>query len=283
MTPRHSTSISMGSRSVDPSHLEGLGKQAARLAETSGLALSEAVVQTIGHEKLNAEQVRRVVENTNVEAFHRKYSSLDPMSRVVHVDGGPADVAQVMQSLRTAAQPQEQILDTFDYVVPPQKTAAADYSMPPRSEAAAESFVSLDRTTAGIVGDVLRLQSKLAAAHESVVQDAEAAEFVMNEALVRLADNVKYAGRQGAAASEIFEAWHEVDPELAKVAFARLGRFASGNVKVASRRLNPEHEVVQGFSVFVKHAQDYASRVSARQDLEAEILRVSEWLQRHGG
>lgn len=274
MTTRHSTSIdTVESRSVDPGHLDGLGKQAARLAETSDCTLNEAVVHTIGHEKLNSEQVRRVVEIANVEAFHRKYASLDPQSRVVHLDGGPADVAQVLQSLNGAARPREQMIESLDYDMAPEaKVSSIDFAP------------TTDRTVAGVIGDVLRLQSKLAAAHEEVVTSAEASEFAMNEALLQLADTAKWAGLQGAAPQEVFEAWHRVNPELAKIAFARLSRFIpASNEKVASRSINPDHAVVRDFERFAKHAQEYGTQIAARQRVEAEVLRVNQWLDQHGG
>lgn len=276
MTPRNIPTFldATEGRSVDPSHLESLGKQAARFAELNGLSLSDAVTQTVGHEKLNAEQVRRVVEFTNLEAFHRKYSSLDPSSRIVHIDGGPADPVQVLQDLNDGARPREVTIHALEYSMPPEtKTASIGAFVP-----------EIDRSRSGVVGDIIGLRSKLAAAHEEAVQGAEAAHFTMNEALVSLAGLVKRAGLQGAAVADIYEAWFRESPDLAKVAFARVKHLVpSTNTKVASRVINPAHPVVDGFRDFVKAAQAFGHYSKTRQEIEAEMVRVSGWLEHNGG
>ncbi len=267
----------LGGRHVDPGHLEMLGKQAARLSETAGLSLNDSVVQTIGHEKLSQEQVRRVVEFANVDAFNRKFASLSGPMRAVDVDGGPADPVHVIQSLNNNARPQDVKIETMEYSVPPEfgKISSVTAMVP-----------QLDRTQKGALMEVHRLQSKLSAAHEEVTSSAEASSFVMNEALVETVDRAKRASLQGATASEIFDAWVRVDPEMAKVAWARAQHVipTNANQKVAGRRrLNPEHPVVSSFATFAKAAHAYGSYVSARRSIEKELVRVGDWLSANGG
>lgn len=266
MTSNSPNILPMAGRQVDPDHLQSLGKTAARLAETAGLSLTDAVVQTLGHEKLNSEQVRRVVEHANIEAFNQKYASMSGDHRFVSIDDGPADPVQVLQSLGSAAQCREVVAEPSDYAMSPTKVASST----PASEA---GF----RTRGGVLNDVIGLQYKLASAHESVVQKVEAASFEMNEAFSELSDWAKRASLNGAQAGEICASWARVHPELAKVAAQKIfGTFAT--TKVAGRSLNPSHPVVGVFENFAKKAQDYQTHLVARQRLEAELTRIGDWL-----
>jgi hypothetical protein len=259
-------------RAVDPSHLETLGKTAARMSDSGDLSLTEAVVLTIGREKLNSEQVRRVVEYANTEAFNRKFASTSGSMRAVHINGGPADPVQVLQSLNDAARPREVTIDSLEY------------SMPPDMGKTSSSVISaLDRTVAGVMGDVQGLRHQLMAAHDELTQSMEASKSAMNEALVDLAGFVKQASAQGAAPAEIYAAWMARSEELGKVAFDRTRSFMrDSNVKVAGRVMNPAHPVIRGFDDFVKAAHSFASHREALARVEDELLKVSKWLKARG-
>ena len=95
---------------IDPGTLEGLGKAAARLGETTGLSLTEAVVQKIASMARSAEQIRRVVINlvdNAVEAMERRgeivlETQLDAANSVVRVmvsDDGPGIPAAEREKL----------------------------------------------------------------------------------------------------------------------------------------------------------------------------------------
>lgn len=267
----HHTQRSPG-RAVDPQHLEMLGKRAASLSEAGAVSLTEAVVQTVGHEKLNSEQVRRVVEHANVEAFNKKFAGLDGTFRAVHIDGGPADPAQVLQDLNDGARPREVIIDTLEY------------SMPPEYGMKVSSFVHEERTPKGVLGEIGGLHRKLSAAYDEVIQNAEAARGTLNEALEDLAVQVKRASLQGASAQEILEAWNSVDSEMAKTAYARTRRFMDLDaVKVAGRSLRPTSAVVETFSEFSKAARSYAAHSEALTRIEDELSRVEDWISHNGG
>lgn len=260
------------SRAVDPTHLEVLGKTAARLADSGDLSLSDAVVQTVGREKLNSEQVRRVVEYANTEAFNRKFASTSGSMRSVHFDGGPADPAEVLQSLNNAARPREVTIDSLEYSMPPDSSSSKTSSI----------HIALDRTVEGVMGDVRGLHGRLEAAHDELVQSVEASKSAMNEALVELARTVKSASAEGASPSEMLAAWARVSPELAKTAFDRTRPFMrDSGVKVAGRVLNPAHPVVRNFEIFVKSASSYSAHHEALMSIETELLKVAKWLRGH--
>lgn len=270
----HDTSPFIG-RSVDPQSLEAMGKQAARAAETAGISMTDAVVQTIGHVKLNSEQVRRVVEYANIEMFNRKFAAMSGYVRAVHIDGGPADPVQVMQNLNDAARPREVIVDSMEYSMPPDLVKS--------SGAMHFDFVP-ERTRAGALGEVYALQSKLSSAHDELVQNFEASKERLSEAFTRLIDHVKSASAGGATPEEIYAAWHRVHPELAKIAYDKLKvAMRSDNEKVAGRMINPDAKVVSIFRDFVKESLSTEAHTHALRNVEAELSKVSSWLRKHGG
>lgn len=267
MTPQSTTG-----QPVDPSHLMTLGKDAARLSKTAGISLTNAVVHTVGMEKLNSEQVRRVVEFTNIEAFNDKFASMDAEHhRFVDIDNGPADPAQVLQSLSS----EQQVKGA---------AGALEYSMPPIKLANQQHYSDsgVFRTRTGVLGEVLSLQHKLASSLEDVVGRAESASFCMEQALESLEGHLKRAEIGGALLSEVFGEWARLDEPLAKVAFAKLRGSIPEAVKVAGRRIDPSHEVMSCFDTFVKSAHAYHTYVGARQRLEAEMVRVGSWLETNG-
>jgi hypothetical protein len=261
----------LGGKPVDASHLEALGKTAARLAESAEITLNDAVVETIGHEKLNAEQVRRVVEHANVDAFNRKFASMQGPMRAVALDGGPADPVHVLQSLEASAQSSGEMIGTTDYSMPPMV----------RKEAAVTHPYVPSRTREGVVGDVYDLHRTLKAAHDELTQNAEASHYMMLEALEDLTDRTKRAQLQGALPEEVFLAWSTHHADLAKVAASQVGLRATDVAKVASLRvINPQQPVVRSFMEFAKRASSYYTNVQARRDVEAELGRVDAWLQK---
>lgn len=255
----------MPGQAVDASRLKAWGEEAAKLASTAGLSLTESVVQTLGHVKLNAEQVRRVVEFANIDAYNQKFAGMDPSgSRVVHIDGGPADPVQVLQTLSAAT---------------PKVAAHSDYDLGPAPKLASGGpgmlFV---RSKRAAMNDVTKLRSKLSAAHSLAVEDVEAKEYQMVMALEELSHLVKSAGAQGATAAEFYTAWHRIDPEMAKVAVSRLSSLMVLGTKVAGRELEPSHRVVTAFSKFAGFARGYAQAQVARRELEGELTRVDTWV-----
>jgi len=267
--------IPLRGRPVDPTSLEALGKQAAHVSETSGLNMTDAVVQTVGHVKLNSQQVRRVVEFANIEMFNRKFASISGSSRSVHIDGGPADPVEVMQTLNDAARPREVVMDSLEYSMPP--------SFSKHSSAEDFGFVA-ERTRTGALGEVYSLRSKLSAAHDELIQNVEASKGRVAEAYDDLVEAVKSASAAGAAPEELFWAWSAVHPELAKTIYTKLASaMRTENTKVAGRRLNPETRVVSLFTDLTKHASSAAAHAAALKAVEAELNKVSVWLKKHGG
>lgn len=259
---------------VDSHRLEELGKQAAQLIDCGPVSLTDAVVQTVGHLKLNAEQVRRVVEFANLEAFQSKFSSMDPSSpRYVSFEDGPADPVAVLQALDSHRAPTK-IAAAMDYLLPP-KTAETTWDEP--------TYVS-DRTPGGAKQDIFNLQSKLSAAHVELVQSLESTRLRAELALDKLAADFGSAVRNGAPAAVIFSEWQSQSPKLAAAVFTRVsGEEPPEPMKLAGQRLNPQHPVMAGFSELAEEVRGVETVKTALQQLEVELARVGNWLREHGG
>jgi len=261
-----------GATSVDPDRLEYLGKQAAALAEAGGGTLCDALVQTLGQEKLGAEQVRRVVECANTEAFNRKFSALDPSNRVVNIHGGPADPEQVLQTLNDCARPRSVELQSVDYDMPPE---------PKLAESVDFGLQMAHRTQAGVIQDILDLRMKVSAAHEETVHSAESAKFQMYETLQRLQQTVKTAVLDGLCREDLEQAWRTECLEMADIAAGYMPDVPQRGHKVA-HRVNPDHPVVLRYREFVKTASRYCTFTAARQNLERRLIEVDRFLsERH--
>jgi hypothetical protein len=258
---------------VDSHRLEELGKQAAQLFGSAPVSLTDAVVQTVGHIKLNAEQIRRVVEFANIEAFNSKFSSADPSFRYVSFDDGPADPAAVLQSLERQA-PTTKTAEALDYLLPPRMSENDAWDDSPMS----------DRTRGGVIHDVTNLQNKLAAAHEELTQSIEAAKARTEIGLEKLSTLLRSARAGGAPEAVVFGGWEQRHPKLAAAVFTRLtGSAPPEAVKVAGRSLNPQHPLMQTFFDLASEAESIETLKVARADVEAEICRVGAWLRENGG
>lgn len=115
-------------RPVSGEHLEVLGKKAASdFCEGKVASLHEALIDTLRDERLSPEQVKRVVEFCNGDAYLQEFRKL-AAHRVVHFDGGPADPAQVLQDLNDGGGGSVYDRGTLDYSRSPRdvhKEAAA--------------------------------------------------------------------------------------------------------------------------------------------------------------
>lgn len=268
----------MRGSNMDPGHLETLGKRAAALSESGELSLTDAVVQTIGKTKLNAEQVKRVVEFANQTAFDRKYASLDASMRVVHINGGPADPVQVLQDLNDGARPEHTVMQNLDYVLPPSgsKTSSLDFGLGQVSE---EDSGLRGRT----IAQIQQLRSKLSAAHEELTLLEGSNRLQMTEALRQLQQDVHTAVKTaGLCREDLMAAWAGVDSELISTALGAMGLLPQRppGTKVA-QRVNPAHPVVSGYKSFVRFAKKYAQATMARKDVEMQLVKVDEFVLGH--
>lgn len=259
---------------VGAAALELMGKTAAQFAESNQISLTDAVIETLqAHPDLTPEHIRRVVEFANTEAFNQKYASLDPSHRVVDIEGGPADPQSVLQACASANAAAPVVLPSLEYAAAPL----------PGTKTSSTMFEASERTRGGILQDVDGLRTKLSSAHEEAVQSREVSRSYMNDAMVKLAQSTLAAAGQGASGSEVFAVWAAFEPELAKVAYQKVAHYFKGEqTKVAGRSIRPTAQVSVDFQDFVKKAASFLAYTEAVQNVEAELVRVKDWLKDQG-
>ena len=248
-------------RNVSLSELETLGKTASRLSDTSGLSLTEAVVRTLEHEGFNQEQVRRVVEQANIEAVNAKYASLSGQDRIVHIDEGPADPVMVIDALHARAGAPDAQLVALEYSTGPgfiKRASVPLYDVP--------------------MPDLPGLRSKLASAHDELVDMCAGLEFRMEESFTELKERAKQAERDGASLCDLVTAWTRVDEPMAKAAARALAPSMRWGVKTAGLRVAPSHPVMATFAGFAKVAHEHNRALLACRNVETQLAEVGGFL-----
>jgi hypothetical protein len=249
--------------------LTQLGKTAAQTAETSGMSLTDAAVRSIGMTKLNEQQIRRVVEAANHEAFHRKFASMDPSMRVVELDGGPADASAVIERLKAAS-------------APARPRSMSEYSMEPTRKTAAVSQSGVHDVSEkrAALADISELREQLQATHIDLAERVSVSSYYITEDVQKLAAMVKSACLDGAFFEDFERAWGSISPKHATELLSALNPTrAPHGVKTASRVISEGHPIRSTFDAFVKHAHDYEVACEALREVEGELVRVSDFLR----
>jgi len=210
-------------RPVSGEELATFGKYAAaEWGQGREATLSQAVVSVVKHAHLSPEQVRRVVEFANHEAFSTEFKKEGAGHKIVSFSGGPADFGVVLGELNNGSGG-----TVFD--------DGHHYSMPPRSK------------TAGIVADQIlaatfnqpaapdypehnpgyakyEAVTKVAAAEDYLRSEVCALESALDAAEDTFFHHVKQAALNGESLGVIVEACHEQlgDEGLVKAAFAAI-------------------------------------------------------------
>lgn len=242
-------------RPVSGEHLEVLGKKAAADWVMGKYAsLNEAIVNTVRSERLSPEQVCRVVEFTNGDAYLQEFRK-EGSHKVVHFDCGPADPSQVLQDLNDGGGGSVYDRGTLDFSMHPStaKHAAAyraEESMDKTAAAEEPGVPGLPKLTKlpelpkhahyedqmwGLFGNgkpapmtfaeplrpLIDLNHKLAGACDELSSNIDLLELDYAEAGDRLYSQVKQAALEGTTLGDIVNAWATVtsDPVYVKVAF----------------------------------------------------------------
>jgi hypothetical protein len=249
-------------RPIPGEHLEVLGKRAATSWVTGKCAsLHEAVVASVHSERLSPEQVRRVVEFANQDAYQQEFRK-EGQHKVVHFDCGPADPAQVLQDLNDGGGGSLYDQGNLDYRMSPSMAKSASLSrttttpMDKTASAASEepAVPGLPKLTkmpslpklaspyedqlwglfrgeepsvlpmAEPMGPLVEVRHKLAGAHGELVAEVNQLELDYAEVSDQLYQQVKQAAMDGVSLGDVVVAWSTVneDPVYVKVAFQML-------------------------------------------------------------
>lgn len=273
--------------------LEVLGKHASKRYLSGECSLTESVIETVKHAGLSPEQVRRVVEFANTDAFLQEFKKEGRQHRVIEFEGGPADYSEILKELNSGAGG-----TVFD-------KHASDYNQPPSSAIAlssrnqdrmgvddaklAEAFTvpSSEIPFEDPLREAYDARTKLAAAQEHLVDEIGLLEGQYVEVLDRLFTTIKHASFEGTTLGQVVGAWGSVtdDPTFVKVAFQHLApRLIQNGVFVSKAEigeslsktaspgiLNQEHPLLVDFSeycfVLSKLAEDRAAQTEVEQHL----------------
>lgn len=289
----------LNAKEVSGEHLELLGKKAAASWCNGQVAtLSNAVVETVKHAGLSPEQVKRVVEFANTEAYLTEFRKEGSGHRVVQFEGGPAIPGDVLRDLNDGGGG-----SVFD-------SGTGDYRQPVREKtASAEEEAAFAAMFAGAGEAVLpdhnpfrasmELRDKLAHVYETATAELSTLENMYGDLIGRCFHNVKQAALSGHALSEVAQIWADAAPSDAhvKVAFAAIfpelvsnGVFADTTEVVASLEkvahvgtVNPDHPLVSDFRDFCDVLSKLAEKREEQQEAGEGVARLTSFITKEGG
>ena len=220
--------------------LETFGKYAsAAYRRGAHGTLNEAVVETVKKAGLSPEQVRRVCEFANTDAFISEFRKEGSASKYVSFAGGPAVFSEVLKDLNDGGGGTVFDDGSSDYEMPPidvklssvlatpgEKVASAQVSDDVLERAFDVGELAAQLPFHNPLGDVEDMQSKLATIRDSAVAEISELETLMLEVTEEMYGHVKQAAMDGVPLGHIVQAWDqalEPDAALVKMAFAHIG------------------------------------------------------------
>jgi hypothetical protein len=282
--------------------LEVFGKQAAsKYTSGSSPTLTEAVTETVKHAGLSPEQVKRVVEFANVDAYLQEFKKEGTDHKVIEFHGGPAKISEVLHELNSGSGGTVFDRGQFDYETPPQdvsKTASDNALRLGFEETKLAAMFQVEDAPlpyAEPLTDALDLKDKLASVYESLSSDITRYESDYLEVSFELFNQVKQAALSGVTLGQIVKAWGEVidEPEFVKAAFIQLtprllenGVFPSkaeigeSLIKTASvGTINREHPVLAEFGSFCDVLSKLAGTRLAQEEIAGSLDTISTFLK----
>jgi len=284
----------LNARPVSGEHLEVLGKKASALwSSGSAKTLSEAVVETVKKAGLSPEQVKRVIEFANTDAYLTEFKK-EGSHRVVHFEGGPASPSDVLKDLNDGGGGSVFDRGTGDYKQPPSvKTASSDEALFEALKTASVGFPD-----ANPYEEVMTLRDKLASSFDNLTAEISGLETLYADLADRVYSGVKQAALQGLSLGEIVQAWSTAvpSPDHIKIAFQlftpRLLReevFRSGEELTASiekvgsaRMVNPRHPMLTDFREYCAVLSKLASSRADREDVAEALGELTAFLKEAG-
>lgn len=282
--------------------LETMGKEAAtKYVRGSTPSLTEAVVETVKSAGLSPEQVRRVVEFANIDAFNQEFRKEAGGHRVVEFKSGPADFSEVLKDLNDGGGGREIDKHAFDYSSPPPNVPGLVSQNEDRlgleNVKLAEAF-GVEETPlpyADPLREAMDMKTKLAGVEEELSAELSHLEGQFFDTVNGLYDSVKQAALEGVSLGQIVVAWGDVTskPEFVKAAFSHLsprliengvfeskGAIANSLMKTASVGLvNREHPIVVHFCDFCEVLTKLAETRSAHEDVASGLDTISTFLK----
>lgn len=290
----------MHARPVSPEHLEVLGKQASsKFVHGEEPTLTQAVIGVVKYAGLSPEQVKRVVEYANTEAYLHEFKKEATDHRYIDFgSGGPANPAEVLRSLNDGSGSTVFDRGTRDYEYPPEEKVSAA-----GAEAALEQLLRRDDVPirqANPFREVVDFQQKLAGANQHLGTELDVLEIQYADDANRVYQGVKQAALTGIPLGHVLQAWATVAPsaEYVKVAFQLLtprlvrDRVFSSPADVSgslektagsAALVNLEHPLVTDFGVFCETLQKLAEYRMAKEIIREQLSGIQDFLKEAAG
>jgi len=288
-------------RPMSGEELEVLGKQAADLYTTGRRPLTEAVVEVVKHAGLSPEQVKRVVEFANTDAYLQEFKKEGSSHKVVEFEGGPANFSDVLKDLNDGGGGTVFDRGTLDYDQPPPEPVKLS-SNRDRLGLGDEKLASAFDVKEALLPyteplrDALDLKDKLASAKEEVSFELSSLETVCLDVTSELYGSIKQAALEGIPLGQIVQAWGSVttEPVFVKAAFSevaprllREGVFPSRDSIGASIEktaeqdvlVNPEHPLVKSFADYCETLSKLAFLRKTQEELTQGLDIITAFLK----
>jgi hypothetical protein len=294
-------------RSVSGEELEVMGKKAAsRYLCGECCTLNNAVVETVKQAGLSPEQVKRVIEFANTNAYIEQFNKLGSDHKYVEFHGGPADPSAILKDLNDGGGGTVFDRGLADYSRLPMEKSASDLLAQNRSRLglektasaapspAEEAFERMFQTPdtplpyAEPFQDVIEMREKLADSREQLSSELNSLEVDYIDVGERLYGLVKQAALEETPLGHIIQAWGEVvpGPDFVKVAFGLVGprlveehifdynEMGASMTKTAGSAavVDTDHPLVEVFSRFC----DVLVKLAATRDVLAEVSDAHE-------
>lgn len=279
---------------ISGEQLELMGKQAAANWEHGQHRdLTAAVLAVIKEANLSREQILRVVEHTNLAAYHSAFRKEGSAHKVIEFPGGPADPYAVLKKVAKQNGRQSVEVGINDYAMPPgTKTASASSDAFARMLfPTAEEKKSVKQASA----DAMHLLTNISGAADSLASQAGHVELMLDSRLNEFYGEVKQAALSGVELGQVMAALSQLRPDesAVKTAFAHVARrlqqdgvFGSfeaieGSLqKTAAQGLvNLQHPLVQSFAAYASTLDKLAELRAAHQVATQQESHLRRFLQ----
>jgi len=283
----------LSAKPVTGQHLEVLGKKAAALWVSGECRdLTTAVVETVKTAGLSPEQVKRVVEFANTDAYQQQFRK-ESAHKYIEFDGGPADVSDVLKDLNDGGGGSVFDDGLGDYEAPPEevKTSAFKNSFLDKAFQVEELPYPYENPCQELVA----LREKLASACEHMTSELGGIEIMYMDLGDQLYHHVKQAALNDTPLGHVIQAWQDVSPhpDHVKIAFQRmtpklmedgvfytLDSLGASIEKTAGLRLvNKEHPLVTTFQEFCGTIDKLAYTRAVREELTEALNMATDLLK----
>lgn len=281
--------------------LEVLGKTAARKYICGELTLTKAVVETVKTAGLSPEQVKRVAEFANTEAYLEEFRK-EGEHKVIEFKGGPADPSAILQDLNDGGGGTVFDKGDGDYNYPPPdvtKTSAVNRSKMGLEEPKLAAMFHVEHPEempyADPFQEALEVRDKLASAYDQLSSELTGYETIYMDVADELFHQVKQASLEGMSLGRIIQGWHAVtdEPEYVKVAFQLLTpKLLSNGVfpnrvamadsmadieKVAT--VNTAHPIVSNFADFCEAITKMAQTRALAEEFAEGVEQMNTFIK----